>query len=216
MPLPNSYVQSYNRIPEYFEAILAAQPPQKFTYQFLQDIGFTSSADRSIIGMLKELGFLDVDGVPQERYYRYLDSSQSEKVLAEAIREAYSDLFLVNKDAHLLTSEEVENKLRTLYHGQKSDRIIGLIAKAFEALSSIADFSAPVSKAIPVDTSISDSLPSQETDVATGFKSKAAPAAESQLQLRSLQYHINIVLPESRDQAVYDAIFKSLREHLGK
>ena len=35
------------------------------------------------------------------------------------------------------------------------------------------------------------------------------------LGLDSLQYHINIVLPDTRDQAVYDAIFKSLRDHLG-
>jgi hypothetical protein len=31
----------------------------------------------------------------------------------------------------------------------------------------------------------------------------------------AMQYHINIVLPDTRDQAVYDAIFKSLRDHLG-
>ena len=35
------------------------------------------------------------------------------------------------------------------------------------------------------------------------------------IALDSLQYHINIVLPETRDQGVYDAIFRSLREHLG-
>lgn len=35
------------------------------------------------------------------------------------------------------------------------------------------------------------------------------------IKLQGLQYHINIVLPETRDQAVYDAIFKSLRDHLG-
>jgi len=35
------------------------------------------------------------------------------------------------------------------------------------------------------------------------------------VNLKALQYHINIVLPDTRDQAVYDAIFKSLRDHLG-
>lgn len=33
-------------------------------------------------------------------------------------------------------------------------------------------------------------------------------------RLGGLAYNINIHLPESRDQAVYDALFKSLREHL--
>jgi hypothetical protein len=34
------------------------------------------------------------------------------------------------------------------------------------------------------------------------------------LQLRELHYNIQIVLPESRDVAVFDAIFESLRRHL--
>ena len=43
----------------------------------------------------------------------------------------------------------------------------------------------------------------------------AQAEATGSLDLGALQYHINIVLPDSRDQAVYDAIFKSLRDHLG-
>ena len=35
------------------------------------------------------------------------------------------------------------------------------------------------------------------------------------ISLDALQYHTNIVLPETWDQGVYDAIFRSLREHLG-
>jgi hypothetical protein len=41
------------------------------------------------------------------------------------------------------------------------------------------------------------------------------PKRTVSLSIDSMQYHINIVLPESRDQGVYDAIFKSLKEHLG-
>ena len=35
------------------------------------------------------------------------------------------------------------------------------------------------------------------------------------VNIDGLQYHINIILPDTKDQAVYDAIFKSLRDHLG-
>ena len=38
---------------------------------------------------------------------------------------------------------------------------------------------------------------------------------KNELSIEALQYHINIVLPDTRDQSVYDAIFKSLRDHLG-
>ena len=44
---------------------------------------------------------------------------------------------------------------------------------------------------------------------------KKVSKSDTSLDLDSLQYHINIVLPDTRDQAVYDAIFKSLRDHLG-
>jgi hypothetical protein len=49
---------------------------------------------------------------------------------------------------------------------------------------------------------------------ASGKPEKIAPAM-GQVRVSGLQYHINIVLPDTRDQGVYDAIFKSLREHLG-
>ncbi|MFT3934178.1 MAG: hypothetical protein QM726_11220 [Chitinophagaceae bacterium] len=38
---------------------------------------------------------------------------------------------------------------------------------------------------------------------------------KKQLNIDGLQYHINIILPDTKEQAVYDAIFKSLRDHLG-
>jgi len=37
---------------------------------------------------------------------------------------------------------------------------------------------------------------------------------KSELQLGGLVYNIQIVLPESRDPAVYDALFKALKDHL--
>jgi hypothetical protein len=38
---------------------------------------------------------------------------------------------------------------------------------------------------------------------------------DGKTRIGDLVYSVNIVLPESRDPAVYDALFKALREHLG-
>jgi len=135
-------------------------------------------------------------------------------VLAEGIREAYSDLFAVNKNAHELNANDAKNKLRALYKGSKNDRIIGQIAKTFEALCSIADFSkkgkGKVTKIEKVEQTAEQkpSINSAQTDT----ERRETPS--NRIGVESLQYHINIVLPESRDQAVYDAIFKSMKEHL--
>jgi hypothetical protein len=214
MGLPDSYTLKPGSIPDYFDAIVNAQPPERFSNKFLEGLGFKSTNDRLIIGVLKDLGFLDSDGKPTPRYFSYLDRSQSARVLAEGIREAFSDLFAVRTTANEFTPEEVRDKLRTLYAGKKTDELIKRIAVMFSALCEIADFSAAPAPA------------PEERDVAAGEAAKAPaetvlsqkvpiPTTEKPIGFRSLQYHINIVLPESRDQAVYDALFKSLRDHLG-
>jgi hypothetical protein len=108
---------------------------------FIQQCRFKTKNDRLLIGVLKDLGFIDSDGKPQPRYYEYLDRTRAKQVLAEAIREAYADLFAISKNAYELDASEIKNKLRTLYTGQKSDHVIDLIAKTFESLVLIADFS---------------------------------------------------------------------------
>ena len=141
MALPDSYVLKPAAIPAYFDAILDAQAPERFSYKFLENLGFSSTNDRLLIGLLKDLGFLNSDGAPQPRYYQFLDRSRSKQVLAEAVQESFSDLFAVNKKSNELNKDEVKNKLRTLYAGKKSDDLIDRIARTFTALVEYADFS---------------------------------------------------------------------------
>lgn len=210
--LPNSYVQKYTAIPAYFDAMLDAQPPERFSQKFLENLGFTSSNDRLFISVVKELGFINQDGKPQQRYFEFLDRSQSRKVIAEAVREMFEDLFAVNKSANTLSVEDVTNKLRTLYAGQKSDTVIDRVAKTFKSLCEYADFTG----ATKIKTQEIKTPPTQaNTPETPPHNERPIPSVTSAVALDSLQYHINIVLPESRDQAVYDAIFKSLRDHLG-
>jgi hypothetical protein len=158
------------------------------------------------------LGFLNADGVPQQRYFEFMDRSQSRHAVAAGIRDAYSDLFAINAKAYELPAGEVKNKLRTLYAGKKTDNVIDRIAKTFAALSEYADFSQPAAVTATEQGEIEDGK--KETTVRKRSESGIQAVAQA-VTLDALQYHINIVLPESRDQAVYDAIFRSLREHLG-
>lgn len=143
MALPDSYTLKPGSVTAYFEAMLDAEAPERFTVRFLESLEFKSINDRLWIGVLKELGFVDTDGVPKDRYYEFLDRSQSAKVVAEGVGEAYSGLFAVNKNAQDLSAEDVKNKLRTLYKGAKKDNLINRIASTFAALCEFADFSSP-------------------------------------------------------------------------
>jgi hypothetical protein len=218
--LPNSYTVKPGSIPAYFEAMLNAEAPERFSTRFLEGLDFKSNNDRTFIGILKELGFIDADGVPKDRYFEFLDRSQSQRVVAVGVREAFADLFTINKNAETLSSEEVRNKLRTLYKGTKKDNVIQRIASTFAALCEYADFRTPPKKdardesALTREAEVKKKLPEATDAKSRTEDTREIPAANS-LALDSLQYHINIVLPESRDQSVYDALFKSLREHLG-
>lgn len=217
MSLPDSYTLKPGSIPAYFEAMLSAEAPKRFTARFLESLEFTSSTDRLFIGILRDLGFIDQESAPTKRYYEFLDRSQSARVIAQGVREAFSDLFAINKEANTLTTEEVKNKLRTLYQGAKTDNLISRIASTFTALSEYGDFTG-IQPRPPEVTPPTADTPNPPADILqTSDKNLPPPpgAPQKSVGLDSLQYHINIVLPESRDQAVYDAIFKSLRDHLG-
>lgn len=116
MALPTSYLTSVKNLPAIFAAIQGAQAPDKFTQAFLESLEFKTTSDRLVIGMLKVLGFLDDTGKPKDRYFRYLDQSQAELVMAEALRDAYQDLFRVNIKAHELPRADLIGKLKTLVH----------------------------------------------------------------------------------------------------
>lgn len=161
-----------------------------------------------MIGILKELGFLNADGAPQDRYYRFLDRSASGKVLAEGVREAYSDLFAVSTSAHELNVDDAFNKLKTLYKGEKKDTVIKHIAKTFKALCDYSDFSSPSRSSAEEEQ--------QKEEVESPDKPNEEDSdAGRKIGVGGLQYHINIIMPDTRDQAVYDALFKSMRDHLG-
>jgi Family of unknown function (DUF5343) len=187
----------------------------------LENLGFTSTNDRLLIGVLKDLGLLNRDGVPQPRYYEFLDSSRSKQLIAAGIREAFHDLFAINVKANELTTEQVKNKLNTLFAGKKTNIVLDRIARTFRALCDYADFSQPASEEAPSASAHPASATGDEApglgipEPLTASEKQKPQAPHGKIAVSGLQYHINIVLPESRDQTVYDAIFRSLREHLG-
>jgi hypothetical protein len=134
MALPKSYLTSAKNLPAILSAIRSAQAPDKFTIGFLESLDFKSSSDRLIIGVLKSLGFIDSDGKPSDRYFRYLDQTQSEVVLAEGIKSAFADLFQVNTNANKLSRTDLINKFKTLSQGQLSESVLDKLALTFTEL----------------------------------------------------------------------------------
>ena len=215
MALNASYLVTTKNVEPFFNSLITAKAPDVFTQKVLESLEFKSTNDRLYISLLKGIGFLDPNGTPTERYFRFLDQSQSKRVLAEAIQEAYSDLFAVNVKANELSVAEAKNKFRTLTQGKNSEKVLALMANTFKALVDYAEWTPEAKKGTP-----KKELDQQSTESKTAKNEEKEPPSDdgddisAKLQQAQLHYNIQIHLPESRDQAVYDAIFKSLKKHL--
>jgi len=209
MALPTSYMTgSFSKIPNYFDTMLTAKAPDKFTTKFMADLGFTSSNDRQFVNVLKAIGSLDDAGTPTGRYYKFLDQSYSKQMVAEGIREAYADLFALNTAAHKLTKTEVEGKFKTLTNGSKENATISYMASTFINLCSYAEWNEPSTKSTTFDQQKND------IDIITDLQPKEQVQAARNQGMFDLNYNIHIHLPATRDESVYDALFASLAKHI--
>ncbi len=202
MAVPSSYMQSTKHLSEIMSEIQQAQVPPKFTVEFLKTLGFTSSNDRSIIGVLKALRFIDQSGVPTERYRKYRNKGEAPYVLADALREAYSDLFLARENAQSLPNDRIKGILATKV--DKGDAVLDKMSATFRVLAGMAKW---------------DRLPDIPEEVQEQPSEPEIAVSEDGVPPRapvplSYAYNIQIQLPVTKDISVYNAIFKSIREHL--
>lgn len=207
MSLISNYVQIYGQLANFFDTIRQGQAPEKFTRQHLKDIGFKSSNHHAIIPLLKALNFLTADGTPTQRYRDYLDKTRSRKILGEALREAYSDIFTIRANPKKADKASIAGKFKSTFNS--SDNVADLQASTFLSLlqnADIEDSTEPVTEVADNDNSESEPEHSSKPELVAVQKGKPGEVR--------LSYNIQIQLPATKDIEVYNAIFKSVREHL--
>lgn len=204
MGLTNAYVLPTNRISEIFRKIQDGQAPERFTNQILKDWGFNSTNDRAFIPLLKALGFLTADGKPTPRYLEYRDHSRSKHVLGQGVREAYADIFLIKEHPTASDRSSVEGKFKSFHN--VSDNLASQMTKTFFGLLPLADLTArSAANGEPPPSNGSEATKSERQPATEHTKPGTRP---------SLYYNIQIHLPATKDVEVYNAIFKSLKDHL--
>jgi len=216
MPLEPVYLVAIKNLQPFLDALRRAQAPGKVALRFIHDLGFKSTNDRLFIPLLKAMKFLDESGKPTARYHSFLDDNEWKRVLADGVRDAYADLFRINKNAHAFTREQLVGKIKSLGEGKLSPAVLGNMSKTFLQLVKLADFSQP-----PSEAPLGPELPEEPNDEAAeaanasvGAGLSPKPQDNMAVSSPSLVYRIEIVLPAVRDQLVYDAIFRSVRQHL--
>jgi hypothetical protein len=133
--------------------------------------------------------------------------SVSKAAMAEAIKAGYADLYALNEYAHKLTEKDFEGLVLQLTGDEKGNKTVANIVKTFFALKKHADFEVAGEEEAGSNDTVDEVSNEGDSD-----------GGEANLNLAKfgLSYQINLVLPKTDDIAVFNAIFKSLKEHLLK
>ncbi len=100
----------------------------------------------------------------------------------------------------------MKNKLKTLTQGQLTEDAYDRILGTFVALVAQADFQAKLARSDSAETDNDQSL-AATSDMGRNTRKINSGSGK----WGGLHYNIQIILPSTRDPAVYDAIFRSLR-----
>ena len=199
MPDYPPYVNATGNVPKILNAVKEAKTPERFTQDFLGQLGFTGGSARPFIPLAKRIGLLGSDGAPTELYHSFRNPGQSKRAMAQAMRKGYSSIFAVNERADQLNKADLSGLIMQVTGLEKNSPTLYGIVGTFQALKGFADFGAP------------KDVPEEDSPVEL-----ATPPAKEETNLGGLRfgYTINLNLPDTSDIAVFNAIFKSLREHL--
>ena len=200
------YVTAPGNIERALVSIMSAQTPERVTQDFVKTIlKIPGGSGNQVTSFLKKIGFVKSDGTPSDVYKKFRNSATTGAAALEAMKIGYGPLFKRNEFMHKLSDTELRG-LVIEETGQSGDSSVpGLVVAAIAALKKFAsDAKAPADEAAQRDQT--------KAIVPTDHQT---PPTTKRLGM-NLSYTINLNLPATTDIAVFNAIFKSLKENLLK
>jgi hypothetical protein len=206
------YVNAYGTITKALNKIAEAATPPRFTQDFLATkLGLKGGSPKPVIPFLKRSGFIGSDGVPTELYKRFRNPGQRGSAAREALRTAYATLYEVNEYIHDANDNDLRGVVVQVTGLDADAPSVKAIVGSFKALKEFASFDQ--------DETTDEGEESAEEVKEEKETESEAGATTSRLVLKrglGLSYTINLNLPATSDITVFNAIFKSLKEHLLK
>jgi hypothetical protein len=206
-----SYTTVPGKLSTLLEKIHGVGIPPKASVQWLKQVGFTSSNDASLLTVLKQIGFIDSSSAPTEHWKNYRGAHRK-RVLGDAIRSGYKELFAVYPDAWKRSQQDIEHVFSTSSSAGK--QVIAKTVTTFKNLCTLAEFEdsgiiseekvhAPGPLHNPVTSGGAD--PTGVKHEGQNKGSKSTPSVHIDIQV-----HIS---PESTPEQI-DQIFRSMAKHL--
>ncbi len=206
------YVTAAGNIRRALDGIVSAATPERVTQDFVKTIlQIPGGSGDQMTSYLKKIGFAGPDGTPTELYRQFRNQGTRGQAAVAALRKAYEPLYRRNEYMHELPEAKLKGLIIEETGAEEGSSSVTCVMSAIKALKGFADFSKTDSAVSSTSVIIQSEPQHRETNYSE--MPDNAKATASGLGL-NLSYTINLNLPATSDIAVFNAIFKSLKDNL--
>lgn len=203
------YVTATGNIGRALDAIASAATPERVSGDFVKTIlKIPGGSGDQMNSFLKKVGFTNPDGTPSSIYKSFRNPASRGTAAAESLKFGYGPLYIRNEYMHQLSDEKLKGLIIEETGLGDDSTVPAMVLASIKAIKKYADFS---EKTKPLDVPLS-----QVNGGPGGVPLPVALPSNSAAQGvgMNLAYTINLNLPATSDIAVFNAIFKSLRDNL--
>lgn len=210
--MPNlPYVLTTGSMETMLDRIKSASVPDKFSQDFVTTkLLIKGGSGRALIPFIKKMGLVATDGTPTDRYKEFRNPDKSGIAIAESMREMYEPLFEMNEYVYELDTSTLKGLIVEATGSEPGSTVVAKTLSTFQALKKKASFEVQ-----DEDTSTPRAEPEptsqQPLSVPISYQTQQPQSTKEGI---NLSYTINLNLPPTTDIEVFNAIFKSLKQHL--
>ena len=209
------YSTSVGTLENMLEKIKTASVPDRFTQDFVSTkLAMKGGTAASCIPFLKKMGFVASDGTPTDLYKEFRNPKKSRIAVGKAFKKLYQKLYEMNEYVHDATDQDVLGLIVECTGGEKDSATTKYTLSTLNMLRRISDFDSEDEIDVEVSETLNNRTASIQPNTQPTHQFQIAPSHQHGGKGINLSYTINLNLPATKDIEVFNAIFKSLKEHL--
>lgn len=210
------YSSSAGTLEKMLEKIKAAATPERVTQDFVSTkLAMKGGTARAQIPLLKKMKLVGNDGAPTDLYKEFRNPIKSRVALGKCFRNLYSRLYEMNEYVHDTDDSDVLGLIMEATGNSHDNSATKYTLATFNMLRKHSDFEEESEQEVEIVSANHENinLSAESEPIAMAIRSQQAPQVQSNSGI-SLSYTINLNLPATKDIEVFNALFKSLKQHL--
>ena len=207
------YVTAPGNVTKALDAIISAATPKKVTQDFVKEIlKIPGGSGDQMTSFLKKIGMAGPDGTPTDTYKKFRNEATRGAAAAAALRHGYAPLYKRNEYMHTLSLAKLKGLIIEETGADEKNVGVARTAKCIQGINAFASHGEDSLETTVTQQEYSKPKSPDDRDIDLP-PARQLPPAETGVGM-NLSYTINLNLPATSDIAVFNAIFKSLRENL--